>query len=58
MNHCLRVGVGGPVGSGKTALLRQLCLHMAFPTEQAGSSLLPAYLSGESRLLLENFPVR
>ncbi|WMC11879.1 urease accessory protein UreG [Oceanimonas pelagia] len=23
--HCLRVGVGGPVGSGKTALLRQLC---------------------------------
>lgn len=26
--HCLRVGVGGPVGSGKTALLRQLCLAM------------------------------
>ncbi|PAV24681.1 urease accessory protein UreG [Tamilnaduibacter salinus] len=25
MPHCLRVGVGGPVGSGKTALLRQLC---------------------------------
>lgn len=25
MKHCLRVGVGGPVGSGKTALLRQLC---------------------------------
>ncbi|MCP4055615.1 MAG: urease accessory protein UreG, partial [Mesoflavibacter sp.] len=25
MTHCLRVGVGGPVGSGKTALLRQLC---------------------------------
>ncbi len=24
----LRVGVGGPVGSGKTALLRQLCKHM------------------------------
>lgn len=24
----LRVGVGGPVGSGKTALLRQLCLAM------------------------------
>lgn len=23
--QCLRVGVGGPVGSGKTALLRQLC---------------------------------
>lgn len=23
--NCLRVGVGGPVGSGKTALLRQLC---------------------------------
>ena len=27
-NHCLRVGVGGPVGSGKTALMRSLCLAM------------------------------
>ncbi|RCU45275.1 urease accessory protein UreG [Corallincola holothuriorum] len=26
--QCLRVGVGGPVGSGKTALLRQLCKAM------------------------------
>jgi urease accessory protein len=26
--QCLRVGVGGPVGSGKTALLRQLCAAM------------------------------
>ncbi|MFO7595568.1 MAG: urease accessory protein UreG [Desulfocurvibacter africanus] len=26
--RCLRVGVGGPVGSGKTALLRQLCLSL------------------------------
>ncbi|MDE1513670.1 urease accessory protein UreG [Vibrio sp. dsl-7] len=26
--QCLRVGVGGPVGSGKTALLRQLCCAM------------------------------
>ncbi|EKO3839259.1 urease accessory protein UreG [Vibrio harveyi] len=25
MTQCLRVGVGGPVGSGKTALLRKLC---------------------------------
>ncbi|WP_019673218.1 urease accessory protein UreG [Psychrobacter lutiphocae] len=25
MKQCLRVGVGGPVGSGKTSLLRQLC---------------------------------
>ena len=24
----LRIGVGGPVGSGKTALLRSLCLNM------------------------------
>ena len=24
----LRVGVGGPVGSGKTALLRELCLAL------------------------------
>ena len=24
----LRIGVGGPVGSGKTALLRQLCLSL------------------------------
>ncbi|MDL4864539.1 urease accessory protein UreG [Halomonas elongata] len=28
MKHCLRVGVGGPVGSGKTALLKQLCLAL------------------------------
>ncbi|WP_346796711.1 urease accessory protein UreG [Halomonas sp. Bachu 37] len=28
MNHCLRIGVGGPVGSGKTALLKQLCLAL------------------------------
>ena len=28
MKHCLRLGVGGPVGSGKTALLRQLCLAL------------------------------
>ena len=27
-DHVLRVGVGGPVGSGKTALLRQLCKNM------------------------------
>ncbi|GAA5213412.1 urease accessory protein UreG [Corallincola platygyrae] len=27
-SQCLRVGVGGPVGSGKTALLRQLCKAM------------------------------
>jgi urease accessory protein len=25
MTNCLRIGVGGPVGSGKTALLKQLC---------------------------------
>ena len=24
----LRIGIGGPVGSGKTALLRLLCMHM------------------------------
>ncbi|MEQ4540964.1 urease accessory protein UreG [Halomonas desiderata] len=28
MTHSLRVGVGGPVGSGKTALLKQLCLAL------------------------------
>lgn len=28
MKQTLRVGVGGPVGSGKTALLRVLCQHM------------------------------
>ncbi|MFK8021537.1 MAG: urease accessory protein UreG [Pseudomonadales bacterium] len=28
MNQTLRVGVGGPVGSGKTALLRNLCLEL------------------------------
>ncbi len=27
-NQCLRVGVGGPVGSGKTALLEALCTAM------------------------------
>ncbi|MEK9870675.1 MAG: GTP-binding protein, partial [Gammaproteobacteria bacterium] len=24
----LRLGIGGPVGSGKTALVRSLCLHL------------------------------
>ena len=44
-------------GGAEALLLRQLCLHMAFPTErEGGGSLLPAYLSGESRLMLENFP--
>ncbi len=28
MSHPLRVGIGGPVGSGKTALLDRLCKHM------------------------------
>lgn len=28
MKQTLRVGVGGPVGSGKTALLKNLCLAM------------------------------
>ncbi|MEH6626371.1 MAG: urease accessory protein UreG [Motiliproteus sp.] len=27
-SQCLRIGVGGPVGSGKTALLKELCLVM------------------------------
>ena len=27
-NHVLRIGIGGPVGSGKTALLRLLCTNM------------------------------
>lgn len=27
-SQCLRIGVGGPVGSGKTALLRQICKVM------------------------------
>lgn len=31
----LRVGVGGPVGSGKTALLTQLCKEMKDPYEMA-----------------------
>jgi urease accessory protein len=26
--HCLRVGIGGPVGSGKTALMKNLCLAL------------------------------
>ena len=43
------------LSEGDATLLRQLCLHTAFPTEPA-ATLLPAYLSGESRLVLENFP--
>ena len=27
-SQVLRIGIGGPVGSGKTALLRLLCMHM------------------------------
>lgn len=42
-------------GNAEFQLLRQLCLHSAFPSEPA-AVLLPSYLSGESRLLLENFP--
>ena len=42
-------------GNAEFRLLQQLCLHLAFPSEPA-ADLLPAYLSGESRLLLENFP--
>ena len=44
MTHCLRVGVGGPVGSGKTALLKQLCTALrdhydiAVVTNDASSS--------------------
>jgi urease accessory protein len=26
--HCLRIGIGGPVGSGKTALMKNLCLAL------------------------------
>ena len=45
-------------GDAEHALLKQLCLHMAFPagTAPGVADLLPAYLSGESRLVLENFP--
>ena len=45
-------------GDAEHALLKQLCLHMAFPagTAPGAADLLPAYLSGESRLVLENFP--
>jgi urease accessory protein len=28
MNHPLRIGIGGPVGSGKTALVDRLCKHL------------------------------
>ena len=43
------------ISEGDATLLRQLCLHTGFPIEPA-SSLLPAYLTGESRLVLENYP--
>ena len=44
-------------GGAEEALLRQLCTLCAFPvSSEGGVSLLPAYLSGERRLLLENFP--
>ena len=29
MKHPLRVGIGGPVGSGKTALLEKLCINLS-----------------------------
>ena len=29
MKHPLRIGIGGPVGSGKTALLEKLCINLS-----------------------------
>ena len=52
------------LGAADELLLKQLCLHNAFPFEATNDgssstrpgSLLPHYLTGRSRLLLENFP--
>jgi hypothetical protein len=45
------------LSEGDATLLRQLCLHTAFPIERAApGDLLPLYLTGEDRLVLENYP--
>ena len=46
-NGPLRVGVGGPVGSGKTALMDRLCKSLRDKYEIAGTS--PAMTAGGRR---------
>ncbi len=43
VNGPLRVGVGGPVGSGKTALMDWLCKRLRDRFEIAGNGRLPAH---------------
>ena len=48
----LRVGIGGPVGSGKTALMEQLCKHLRDKIEIAAITN-DIYTKEDARILVE-----
>ena len=49
----LRIGVGGPVGSGKTALLRALCMNMRDDYEIAAVTN-DIYTKEDAQFLINN----
>ena len=49
----LRIGVGGPVGSGKTALLRALCMNMRNDYEIAAVTN-DIYTKEDAQFLINN----
>lgn len=51
-NGPLRVGVGGPVGSGKTALMEQLCRHLR-PRYDLAAITNDIYTKEDARILTE-----
>jgi urease accessory protein len=48
----LRVGIGGPVGSGKTALMEQLCKHLRYKIDIAAITN-DIYTKEDARILVE-----
>ncbi len=53
----LRVGVGGPVGSGKTALMEQLCKRLSGAYEVAAitNNIIPAIAPSSSHTECRNW---
>src|ERR1700721_853083 len=52
MKQPLRVGIGGPVGSGKTALMEQLCKRLAVEFDIAAITN-DIYTKEDARILVE-----
>ena len=46
MKHPLRIGIGGPVGSGKTALLEKLCINLSKSYDVAAITNAGSVVSG------------